>query len=224
MSYARAYAYVQIMGRKSGSMLPMAGASVTPRDPGTVNLYTGALYLNPDDSVPAIPPFTAGPGGELSLWSDEPVRLDLNISSVGFVTQTITTDLALSPDSFASKTHEHQRSDGGDWHFSNNTTAGDPGTGNMRTDTGNTIAPTQLRMSRTTDNGFEMPLTNSVQPDDLIYVQDKNDSTLWTRFKIITKTNFTSYEVFDVTVMETSGTSINNNQTAAVVFTMVGTP
>lgn len=69
---------------------PVAGATVTVRQPGTSTPITETIY-NAAGTVLANP-LTVGSTGELELYLDEPKRVDLLISKTGLVSKTVTVD------------------------------------------------------------------------------------------------------------------------------------
>ena len=78
----------------------------------------------------------------------------------------------------AAADHTHPSSQSEQWRFQDNPTIADPGDGYLRSNTGVLATATVLAISRTTQDGYDIPPTGfGVAGGDTVYVQDRDDNT-----------------------------------------------
>jgi len=123
---------------------------------------------------------------------------------------------------YATVGHTHPSEESAPWRFQD-TAGGAPGAGYLRTNTGALATATQLLISRTTQDGYDIPPPGwGVVAGDTIYVQDRDDSTKWVRYTALEPlTRFPTYATGSVTVTGSAGTIVNG-QIIQVVFHLAG--
>ena len=104
--------------------------------------------------------------------------------------------------------HTHPSEESGQWRFQNNPTIADPGSGYLRSNTGVLSTATMLAISRTTQDGYDIPPPGfGVPAGDTIYLQDRDDSTKWVRYTADEPlARFATYATGPVTVTGSAGT------------------
>ena len=96
--YLRAYASTTVLVRSRGVLVPAAGAYWRPLVPGTENQYTGPLFSGPYAEAPLLFPQRADAHGDVSVWSPEPVRLELSVWLDGYPPVKQVIDLLFTAD------------------------------------------------------------------------------------------------------------------------------
>ena len=124
---------------------------------------------------------------------------------------------------YAALAHTHPSEQSGQWRFQD-TAGGTPGAGYLRTNTGALATATTLLISRTTQDGYDIPPPGwGVQADDTIYIQDRDDSTKWVRYTALEPlVRFPTYATGLVAVESSAGGAIVNGQIVQVTFSLAG--
>ena len=119
--------------------------------------------------------------------------------------------------------HTHPSEQSGPWRFQD-TAGGTPGAGYLRTNTGVLATAGQLLISRTTQDGYDIPPPGwGVTAGDTIYIQDRDDSTKWVRYTALEPlVRYPTYATGLVTVSGHAGSTIVNGQIIQVTFSLAG--
>lgn len=149
------------------------------------------------------------------------------LAAEGFLTAATADALFLTPAegdaAYATLGHTHPSEESGPWRFQD-TVGGTPGSGYLRTNTGALASAGQLLISRTTQDGYDIPPPGwGLQADDTIYIQDRDDSTKWVRYVALEPlVRFPTYATGLVAVSGSAGSTIANGQIIQVTFSLAG--
>jgi hypothetical protein len=155
-----------------------------------------------------------------------PLTLATVNSSVGSFTNANITVNAKGLVTAASDGYVGAGSNVGLWDAKTNGTSGDPGTGHVLWNNNNLNAATSLNISTTTSGGVSVTsYFDLLTAGNILYLQDKNDATVYQRWLISGITPHTNYYTFTGSLLDNStnfDSQITNNEPLALMFTFAG--
>jgi hypothetical protein len=161
----------------------------------------------------------ADPPATLGNWKE--VLAAGQVQSVNGHTGVVS--LAAADVGAAAVDHTHPSEESGQWRFQNNPAMADPGSGYLRSNTGALATATVLALSRTTQDGYDIPPPGfGLTAGDTIYLQDRDDSTKWVRYTALEPlARFATYATGAVAVAGSAG-SLAHGTVCQVVFHLAG--
>jgi hypothetical protein len=146
----------------------------------------------------------------------------------GYLTPEAGDDLFLTPAegdaAYAAVDHTHPSEQSGPWRFQDTAGTAGPGAGYLRANTGVLATATLLLISRTTQDGYDIPPPGwGLAAGDTIYAQDRDDSTKWVRYAALEPlVRYATYATGLVAVLGHAGATIVNGQLLEVTFSLAG--
>jgi len=183
----------------------------------TVALYPGASghdhdeYLT-NDEVLGGTAITTVPNvdGTVTIINDEPGTKDH-----GALTGLSDNDHP----QYALVDHDHPVDEGALWTYKTTHTITDPGSGLFHTNLADLTLTTSLAISVLTEGGTDVTrILEQILPDDLITMQDQNNSALWVRYKVVTAVDQGGWFEFTVTYQGGGTTTFTNNAAIFIDF------
>jgi hypothetical protein len=100
-----------------------------------------------------------------------------------------------------------------------NTSAADPGTGDLRWNNSTQNEATSLYLNSVTDSGLDLSnYINTISAGSTLFVQEKDDAAKYQKWQIGTITNNIGWMTIPVSLLASSGGNIANNQQIVLVF------
>ena len=122
---------------------------------------------------------------------------------------------------YAALDHTHPQVTTGEYRFSTTATMADPGSGNLRSNTGVASTATALAMDQLGAGGTDITtLFQAMRDADTIFLQDQDDATNFVRYELTAGPTINSgWAQVPVTVVSSGGT-ITNNQLCVLQLTL----
>jgi hypothetical protein len=146
----------------------------------------------------------------------------------GYLTPAAGDALFLTPAegdaAYARIDHTHPSEQSGPWRFQDTAGTAGPGAGYLRANTGVLATATLLLISRTTQDGYDIPPPGwGLAAGDTVYAQDRDDSTKWVRYAALEPlVRYATYATGLVAVTGHAGATIVNGQLLEVTFSLAG--
>jgi hypothetical protein len=182
-----------------------------------LSAQVGDMAIRTDTGLTHV--LAADPPATLGNWKE--VLAAGQVQSVNGATGVVS--LTAADVGAAAADHTHPSEQSGQWRFQNNPTIADPGSGYFRANTGALATAATLAISRTTQDGYDIPPPGwGVQAGDTIYVQDRDDSSKWVRYTADEPlSQFATYATGEVTVAGSAGT-LAHGTVCQLVFSLAG--